>query len=112
MTNTPEQPNLEDRVLVCKDCGNKFLWTAGEQKFFYDKGLQNTPKRCKICAATYKEKLREKHPVWPIQCRKCKKKAEVSFEPKSEDTLCENCFQQEIEKRNKAIKALGETLPE
>ena len=36
---------LEDKTLVCKDCGDKFIWTEGEQKFFIDKGLQNIPKR-------------------------------------------------------------------
>jgi len=112
MTTTASGAELQDRVLVCKDCNNKFLWTAGEQKFFYDKGLQNIPKRCKICVAKYKEKLHEKHPVWQIKCRICQKKAEVPFEPKSDDILCEICFNKELEKRDKAITALGEKVPE
>ncbi|PIP51060.1 hypothetical protein COX11_00635, partial [Candidatus Berkelbacteria bacterium CG23_combo_of_CG06-09_8_20_14_all_41_73] len=26
-----EKTVLEDKILVCKDCGNKFIWTQGEQ---------------------------------------------------------------------------------
>lgn len=106
-----KESDLEDRTLICKDCGNKFIWTAGEQKFFIDKGLTNIPKRCKVCTAAYKNQLREKHPAWWIKCIKCGKKAEVPFEPKSESVLCEKCFQKEIEKRDAAIKALGEEVP-
>ena len=111
MTKVKES-DLEEKTLMCKDCGNKFVWTPGEQKFFVDKGLQNIPKRCKTCAAIYKSKLREKHPMWWIKCRMCKKKAEVPFEPKSEDVLCEDCFKKEVEKRNQVILALGEKVPE
>jgi len=103
--------DLEDKVLVCKDCGDKFIWTKGEQKFFLEKGLQNIPKRCKICAAKYKEKLREKHPLWWVKCQKCGKKNEVPFEPTTEDIYCESCFQKEIEKRDKKIAEIGEMIP-
>ena len=103
---------LEDKTLVCKDCGNKFIFTCGEQKFFIDKGLQNIPKRCKICTAKYKIQLREKHPSFWIKCKGCGKKAEVPFEPKSEEVYCEDCFKKEIEKRNQSILALGEKVPE
>jgi len=107
-----KESDLEDRTLMCKECGNKFIFTAGEQKFFIDKGLQNIPKRCKPCTEIYKTKLREKHPVWWIQCKKCKRKSEVPFEPKNEDILCEDCFNLEIEARDKAITDLGEKVPE
>lgn len=95
---------LEDKVLICKDCGNKFIWTAGEQKFFLDKGLKNIPKRCKICTAKFKELLREKHPMHWIKCQVCGRKAEVTFEPRSEDVYCEECFKKAIEKRDKEIE--------
>jgi CxxC-x17-CxxC domain-containing protein len=111
MANVKES-DLEDKTIPCKDCGKKFLWTAGEQKFFIDKGLQNIPKRCKICTDVYKKQLREKHPAWWIKCKACGKKAEVPFETKSEDVFCEDCFHKEIQKRNEAIEALGEKVPE
>lgn len=37
-----------DKELVCKDCGETFIFTAGEQDFYNQKGLA-APKRCKRC---------------------------------------------------------------
>ena len=34
---------------VCADCGDGFLWTAGEQLFFADKGFTAPPRRCAPC---------------------------------------------------------------
>jgi len=39
----------EDKTLVCKDCGAEFVFTAGEQEFYAEKGFVNEPKRCKSC---------------------------------------------------------------
>ena len=41
-----------DKVLKCAECGAEFVFTAGEQMFFADKGFKNEPKRCKACKAT------------------------------------------------------------
>ncbi len=38
-----------DKVLKCAECGAEFVFTAGEQMFFADKGFKNEPKRCKGC---------------------------------------------------------------
>jgi Probable zinc-ribbon domain len=40
-----------DRVLKCSECSAEFVFTAGEQMFFADKGFKNEPKRCKACKA-------------------------------------------------------------
>ncbi len=40
---------FEDKTLVCQDCGSEFVFTAGEQAFYKEKGLDNEPKRCKAC---------------------------------------------------------------
>lgn len=40
---------FQDKTLICKDCGNEFTFTAGEQAFYKEKGLDNEPKRCKDC---------------------------------------------------------------
>ena len=40
-----------DKVLKCGECGAEFVFTAGEQMFFADKGFKNEPKRCKACKA-------------------------------------------------------------
>ena len=39
----------EDKILVCKECGNEFTFTAGEQEFYAERGFQNEPQRCKAC---------------------------------------------------------------
>ncbi|MGD9678349.1 MAG: zinc-ribbon domain-containing protein [Vulcanibacillus sp.] len=39
----------QDKIIVCKDCGNQFTFSAGEQEFFLQKGFENKPVRCKEC---------------------------------------------------------------
>ena len=38
-----------DKNLVCVECHQTFIWTAGEQLFYADKNFKNEPKRCKDC---------------------------------------------------------------
>lgn len=38
----------EDKEIVCIDCKAKFVFTAGEQDFFAQRGF-TPPKRCKTC---------------------------------------------------------------
>ncbi len=38
-----------DETLTCKDCGAEFVFTAGEQAFYAEKGFTNKPVRCKEC---------------------------------------------------------------
>ncbi|MDB5058371.1 MAG: hypothetical protein JWO59_1843 [Chloroflexi bacterium] len=39
----------QDRELTCRDCGNPFTFTVGEQEFYASKGLENSPRRCPEC---------------------------------------------------------------
>ena len=41
--------SYEDQTLTCVDCGREFIWTAGEQEFFHEKGFTTPPKRCQDC---------------------------------------------------------------
>lgn len=43
-----ERDEYNDKFIVCKDCGRKFLFTANAQKH-YDKMGWDDPKRCKEC---------------------------------------------------------------
>jgi hypothetical protein len=45
----------QDKELKCVDCGGSFLWTAGEQDYFKERGFTNEPKRCKSCRQAKKE---------------------------------------------------------
>jgi CxxC-x17-CxxC domain-containing protein len=35
--------------MTCRDCGQDFVWTAGEQEFYAQRGLTNEPRRCPDC---------------------------------------------------------------
>lgn len=43
--------SYEDRTITCVDCGKPFIFTAGEQAFFAEKGFGGGPKRCPQCRA-------------------------------------------------------------
>ncbi|NLN76107.1 MAG: cytochrome C551 [Armatimonadetes bacterium] len=38
----------QDKDLTCKECGETFVFTAGEQEFFQSRGFSE-PIRCKTC---------------------------------------------------------------
>jgi len=46
---------FQDETIVCLDCGQEFTFTAGEQAFYKEKGLQNKPKRCAGCRQKRKQ---------------------------------------------------------
>ena len=48
----------EDKTLVCKECGAEFVFTAGEQEFYAERGFQNEPQRCKACRDARKNAAR------------------------------------------------------
>ena len=37
---------MEDKKIICKDCGKEFIFTVGEQEFYKEKGFENDPVRC------------------------------------------------------------------
>ena len=38
-----------NKTLTCLDCGTEFVFTAGEQEFYAQKGFTNEPTRCASC---------------------------------------------------------------
>ena len=46
---------LQDKTLVCKDCGTEFVFTVGEQQFYAEKGFTNEPQRCPDCRKARKQ---------------------------------------------------------
>jgi len=40
---------LQDKFLVCSDCGNRFIYSAADQQFFRSQGFDSDPKRCPPC---------------------------------------------------------------
>ncbi len=44
---------MADKIMTCRDCGNTFTFTAGEQEFYAQKGF-GEPSRCPDCRAAKK----------------------------------------------------------
>ena len=83
----------EDKTLVCKECGKEFVFTAGEQEFYAERGFQNEPQRCKSCRDTRKNAARGPREYFTAVCAACGGEAKVPFEPKSDRPVyCSECF--------------------
>ncbi len=86
---------FQDRVIKCCDCGSDFIFTAGEQHFFYDKQFKNEPKRCKLC----KSKRQGNAASSPMRtetmtnCSQCGRETTVPFKPtQGRPVFCRECF--------------------
>jgi CxxC-x17-CxxC domain-containing protein len=95
-----------DRLLSCADCGGEFIFTAGEQIFFFDKQFKNDPKRCKPCKSKRSGvAARVAAGGGPLaaglsrtetrtQCSECGIDTTVPFKPtQGRPVLCRQCFQ-------------------
>jgi CxxC-x17-CxxC domain-containing protein len=102
-----------DRELTCRDCGQTFVFTTGEQEFFASRGFQNDPSRCTSCRAArntggasaggfsgggyssgggYERAERQ---MFPATCSDCGKATQVPFQPRSDRPVyCSDCFEQ------------------
>jgi len=96
--------SFSDQTLVCKDCGKQFVWTAGEQEFYKQKGFENPPFRCSECREKRKMERMNNRQMTKIICSKCGKEDEVPFVPrKGTGVLCRNCFA--AERQNKSMQS-------
>ena len=90
----------EDKTLVCKDCGAEFVFTAGEQEFYAEKGFQNEPTRCRACRQARKANRpaagapREMHDA---VCAECGKPTQVPFLPREDRPVyCSECLRRVV----------------
>ncbi len=82
----------EDKTLTCKDCGGEFVFTAGEQEFYAEKGFENEPQRCKSCRDNRKSAGRERE-MHTAVCANCGQEAKVPFRPREDRPVyCSECF--------------------
>ncbi len=85
---------FEDKTLICKECGNEFVFTAGEQEFYEEKGLKNEPQRCKECRTAYKMARRAARTYHDAICANCGAECRVPFEPTQDRPVyCSTCFE-------------------
>ena len=105
-----------DRLLMCADCGGEFIFTAGEQLFFFDKQFKNDPKRCKPCkskrsavglapgsgpAAAGLSRTETR-----TECSECGIETTVPFKPtQGRPVLCRQCFQAKRPANDGAVAA-------
>src|SRR5690242_10086212 len=110
--------SFADRTLTCRDCGQQFVFTAGEQEFYQSRGLTNEPGRCPDCRAARKASQggggggyayssssdgmgggggydRPRREMFTATCSQCGGEARVPFEPRGDKPVyCSNCFEQ------------------
>ncbi len=108
-----------DKTISCIQCGNPFVFTAGEQEFYQEKGYTNEPKRCKPCREDAKRGKsagggasgssgaaygsgpgnggtgsRPGRQMYDIVCDNCQQPSQVPFQPTpGRKILCRSCFQ-------------------
>lgn len=113
--------NDEDQRITCVDCGEEFLFTAGEQAFYREKGLTHAPTRCKRCRGTRKGPRGEgrsgnesaaagrERTLYPAVCSECGAETQVPFVPTgSRPVYCKTCFQSHKPQRaGSAARAQG-----
>ncbi|MBO0778699.1 MAG: zinc-ribbon domain containing protein [Ktedonobacteraceae bacterium] len=91
--------DYQDRILTCRDCGNEFTFTAGEQAFFASKGLTNAPSRCPSCRSARRNSQsgyssRPRTERYEAICAECGQPTSVPFMPREDRPVyCDDCFQ-------------------
>ena len=94
-----------DKILVCADCGQQFVFTANEQDFYAQRGFSE-PKRCSSCRAARKSSRPEgghggfgggydrgPRQMFPATCSRCGNETEVPFQPTNgKPVYCSDCF--------------------
>ena len=110
-----------DKPLTCRDCGNEFVFTQGEQEFFAQKGFTNEPGRCPECRSARKSARggmaydsesgysrggyggggggggysRGPREMFSAICSECGQTAQVPFQPRTDKPVyCSSCFEQ------------------
>ena len=95
-----------DKILSCRDCGQSFIFTPGEQEFFASRGFTNEPSRCPECRAARKRNQpeggmqsygndygRREREMFPAVCASCGKDTQVPFQPRNDRPVyCSDCF--------------------
>jgi CxxC-x17-CxxC domain-containing protein len=101
-------------MLMCRDCGSSFTFTAGEQSFYSNRGLTNDPVRCQGCRNARRSGGGESSPLsqgyvhygpfasfggrtprqmHPATCDRCGEVTEVPFVPRGDRPVyCSECY--------------------
>ncbi len=90
---------FQDKTLNCRDCGDEFVFTSGEQGFYLEKGLLNEPQRCPSCRANRRRDRTTARAGATITCASCGTEAMVPFVPRLDRPVyCGGCFEAQKER--------------
>jgi CxxC-x17-CxxC domain-containing protein len=82
-----------DRDVQCVDCGAMFVFSAGEQQFFFEKRFANDPKHCKQCKAKRQGTTGRRQIETHVICSECGGQTTVPFKPRQgRPAMCRACF--------------------
>src|SRR6266550_2421808 len=105
-----------DTTLTCRDCGQAFTFTSGEQDFYAGRGFSE-PSRCPDCRAARKSQRdgggssygggggygggsygggggRGSREMFSVTCSSCGQEAQVPFQPSGDKPVyCSACFE-------------------
>jgi CxxC-x17-CxxC domain-containing protein len=106
-----------DSTLTCRDCGQAFTFTSGEQDFYASRGFSE-PSRCPDCRAARKSQRdggssyggggggggygssygggggRGSREMFSVTCSSCGQEAQVPFQPSGDKPVyCSSCFE-------------------
>jgi CxxC-x17-CxxC domain-containing protein len=105
-----------DRNINCRDCGTSFVFTAGEQAFYQQKGFSHDPVRCPNCRRAKKDSTAGgggggygsgdsyghrggggggggNRQLFKATCSSCGAETQVPFQPSSDRPVyCRNCY--------------------
>ena len=74
-----------DKTLTCKDCGAEFIFSAGEQEFYAEKGFARKQNRE---GSNYQPRE-----MYEVVCAECGVTTQVPFQPRNDRPVyCRECF--------------------
>jgi len=92
-----------DKSMVCQDCGEEFIWSAGAQEFYAVMGFGDDPKRCPKCRRMRRIGDRPPPPQHRIICAACGKEDSVPFVPmEGRPVFCRKCYRAGMRQTNVA----------
>ena len=106
ITQAAPTQEFADETLICRECGKEFVFTAGEQQFYAEKGFRNKPRTCRECRAARRNGEKPPREYFTAVCADCGAEAKLTFQPSSDRPVyCSACY----ERRRQARQGRDET---
>ncbi len=87
---------MQDKTLICKDCGAQFVFSVRDQQFYAEKGFENEPQRCRDCRSARKNQRNSiggPREMYDAICAQCGVSTTVPFKPRGDRPVyCRACY--------------------